>query len=1140
MDESGGTAGNGTGQTWGSKTTGARTVNGHSAANLATYGYLYNWYSVADTKGLCPNGWNVPSEAEWKTLTTFLGGEFVAGGKMKANETTYWNGANSGATNESGFSARPGGCRYNEGSFEERTAFFWSSSEFITSNAWLRYLNIFRSSADNDNYYKSLGASVRCLKDTSSIVSIPTLTTSAITAITTTSATSGGNITSEGGASITSRGVVWSTSTNPTITLTTKTSDGTGTGSFTSLLTNLTPKTTYYVRAYATNSAGTGYGNEITFTTTDSSSVMGIPCPGTPTVKDIDGNTYNTVQIGTQCWTKENLRVTKYRDGSVIPLDESGGTAGNGTGQTWSSRTTGARTVYGHNATNLATYGYLYNWYTVGDNKGLCPIGWHVPSDSEWTTLTTSLGGESVSGGKMKSIGISIWDSPNEGATNISGFSALPVGNRGSDGNFSRNRLMAFLWSATEDASTYNYYLIRHLFYQSSIMNRNNTSNSEGASVRCLKDTFSIVTIPTLTTTALTSITTTSVTAGGNITADGGTSIIARGVVWSTSTNPTIALTTKTSDGSGTGSFTSSLTNLTPKTTYFVRAYATNSAGTAYGNEISFITSDSSIVMGIPCPGTPTVKDIDGNTYNTVQIGTQCWTKENLRVSKYRDGTIIPLDESGGTNGDEFGEKWSIRTEGARTSLGNSVGIFQVFGYLYNWYTIENQKGICPVGWHSPNNKEWNILNEFLGGDFISGIKLKDTLFWNIDPNNISTNESGFSARPGGWRSSTGSFTKTNNGPPREGSFWSLSDTIDFYEFAWYRKVALTNNRFISEKQSKLAGFSVRCLKDTLSSVSIPTLTTTAITAITTTSATSGGNITSDGGASITGRGIVWSTSTNPTIALTTKTSNGTGTGSFTSTLTNLTPKTTYYVRAYATNSAGTGYGNEISFTTSDSSSVMGIPCPGTPTVKDIDGNVYNTVQIGTQCWTKENLRVTKYRDGSVIQFDESGGTTGNGTGQTWGNRTAGARTVYGHSAANLATYGYLYNWYAAVDSKGLCPSGWHLPSDAEWTMLTNYLGGESIAGGKMKFTGTTYWDSPNTGATNESGFSALPGGDRNTEGSFGNFIGYALFWSSTKITINFTSNYAWNRILYYDNGNVGRRSYYSKSSGASVRCLRD
>jgi uncharacterized protein (TIGR02145 family) len=305
----------------------------------------------------------------------------------------------------------------------------------------------------------------------------------------------------------------------------------------------------------------------------------------------------------------------------------------------------------------------------------------------------------------------------------------------------------------------------------------------------------------------------------------------------------------------------------------------------------------------------------------------------------------------------------------------------------------------------------------------------------------------------------------------------------------------------------------------TTDATDIPILKTNLVSTITSTSANIGGNITNDGGASITARGVVWSTNSNPTIALTTKTSNGSGTGSFSSTLTNLTPKTTYYVRAYATNSTGTGYGNEITFITSGSTNVMGIPCPGTPTVKDIDGNTYNTVQIGTQCWTKENLRVTKYSDGTVIPLDESGGPVGNGTGQTWSSRTTGARTVYGHSAGNLATYGYLYNWYAAIDKKGLCPSGWHVPFDGEWTTLITYLGGDRIAGGKMKSIGTTYWESPNTEVTNEGGFSVLPGGYRNYDGSFFNIRNFAFFWSATK----YDFNYAWSRELDSYNCSVYR-----------------
>jgi uncharacterized protein (TIGR02145 family) len=201
-------------------------------------------------------------------------------------------------------------------------------------------------------------------------------------------------------------------------------------------------------------------------------------------------------------------------------------------------------------------------------------------------------------------------------------------------------------------------------------------------------------------------------------------------------------------------------------------------------------------------------------------------------------------------------------------------------------------------------------------------------------------------------------------------------------------------------------------------------------------------------------------------------------------------------------------------------------------------------VQIGTQCWTKENLRVTKYSDGTIIPLDSSGGIVGNGAGETWLNRFTGARTIYAHSQSNLATYGYLYNWYAAkgvattgsTSYKNLCPTGWHVPSDGEWTNLTTYLGGESLAGGKMKSTGTTLWASPNTEATNESGFTVLPGGWRASEGSFDSIRFRSFFWSATEND----SGTAWYRGLFNSSGGVGRYGNYVEQGGFSVRCLRD
>ena len=220
-----------------------------------------------------------------------------------------------------------------------------------------------------------------------------------------------------------------------------------------------------------------------------------------------------------------------------------------------------------------------------------------------------------------------------------------------------------------------------------------------------------------------------------------------------------------------------------------------------------------------------------------------------------------------------------------------------------------------------------------------------------------------------------------------------------------------------------------------------PVLTTGNLYSITPTTAYCGGDITNDGGATVTARGVCWSTTQNPTIA-DSKTTDGTGTGTFTSAITGLTATTTYYVRAYATNSAGTSYGDELSFKTY------------TGTVPDIDGNVYNTVTIGTQVWMAENLKTTKYRNGDLI------GTTTPATLDISGESYTKYQWAYDGNESNVATYGRLYTWYAVTDTRNVCPTGWHVPTDAEWTTLTTFLGGESVAGGKLKETGTTHWAS--------------------------------------------------------------------------------
>jgi len=302
--------------------------------------------------------------------------------------------------------------------------------------------------------------------------------------------------------------------------------------------------------------------------------------------------------------------------------------------------------------------------------------------------------------------------------------------------------------------------------------------------------------------------------------------------------------------------------------------------------------------------------------------------------------------------------------------------------------------------------------------------------------------------------------------------------------------------------------------------VGLPIVSTTAVTDITDITANSGGDITSDGGAPITARGVCWSTSQAPTIS-DYKTTDGTGVGKFTSLLSDLSPNTTYYVRAYATNSKGTSYGSAISLTTLQEEIVGTFVDPR-------DKTEYSWVKIGNQVWMTENLKYLPSVGPDTI------------------SETEPYYYVYGYygtdvNAAKITesykTYGVLYNWKAALIS---CPKGWHLPSSVEWHQLVEYLGGEKIAGGKLKETDTTHWNSPNIGATDEIGFTALPGGN----GSNGNFYGIGKcgdWWSTT------VCNYGY---FHYPGSAMLLTILYSSTNaymvatamrnGSSVRCLRD
>ncbi len=610
-------------------------------------------------------------------------------------------------------------------------------------------------------------------------------------------------------------------------------------------------------------------------------------------------------------------------------------------------------------------------------------------------------------------------------------------------------------------------------------------TNKAGTCYGNLVSSNTQVSVPIVSTNTATSITATTATSGGNISFDGGGNITARGICFSTSQNPTTDLGTKTNDGSGDGSFSSNLTGLSPNTIYYVRAYATNSAGTAYGNQLSFTTQPvglavisttdaSAVTISSALSGGNITSDGGGNitargvVWSTIQNPTIALT------SKTVDGTGTGSFTSSltGLSPNLVYYVRAYATNSAGTAYGNQVS-FNTPAIVLPTLTTTLPTAIAT----SSASSGGNITSDGGGAITARGVVWSTIQNPTIALTTKTINGTG-----------TGSFTSNITG---------LSAGVTYYVRAY-----ATNS----------AGTAYGNQQTLTTNAVLATLTTAAISFITTSTASSGGNITSDGGGGISARGVCWSTSQNPTISLMTKTVDGTGAGSFTSNITGLSAGVTYYVRAYATNSAGTAYGNQQTLTTN---------------AVDVDGNTYTTVTIGTQVWMKENLKTSKYRNGSPIPT--------NLTDAAWNATTTGAYAIYNNNSTNNTIYGKLYNWYAVADPRGLCPTGWHVPSDAEWTTLEDFLGGSSVAGGQLKST-SALWTAPNTGASNSSGFSALPGGYCSSPSGYSNIALYGYWWSSTEL---FPTSDAWLRLLGNFNANSGRTTD-PKRNGFSVRCLRD
>jgi uncharacterized protein (TIGR02145 family) len=597
------------------------------------------------------------------------------------------------------------------------------------------------------------------------------------------------------------------------------------------------------------------------------------------------------------------------------------------------------------------------------------------------------------------------------------------------------------------------------------------------------------ISIPVVTTAAASSITGTTVISGGNVISDEGAAITTRGVCWSTSENPTVG-SSKTTDGSGLGPYTSSITGLSPSTIYYVRAYAINNQGIGYGPQVSFTTTsstDQGIVFN-PSLSYESVADVDGNVYKTIKIGAQYWMAENLKTTKYNDNSAIPFVISS--------NDWAALKTPGYCWYNNDLTNKANYGALYNWYTINTGK-LCPSGWNVPSSADWFSLIQY-SGDFIAGNNLRETgtAHW-ISPNSSSTNQYGFTALPGGARRYYGNFYDKG-----ESGYWwtSAVSNVDIYVNSSGASIFVNYEYF---------GYSVRCMRYTFNTV----VKTSEAIDVRCTSATLKGSVNANSLLSEVSFEYGTTTSYGSTIIAIQSPVNNYVSVDVGANLTGLEPGSTYHYRAKIINSEGTTYGDDFILVTPAS-------------VTDIDGNLYDTVKIGTQIWMKENLTTTKFNDGSNIPLITDD--------YTWSQLTTPGYCWYeNNEVAYKETYGALYNWYT-INTGKLCPIGWHIPSKAEWDNLIAYIGNNNY-GGKLKEIGFAHWRSPNTNATNVTRFTALPGGNRNYGGPFYSLYTIGGWWYSTE----YSATKGWQLNLFYDQGTISI-SNFNKQTGNSVRCVQD
>ncbi|GEM_PF-2929959 len=1035
------------------------------------YGRLYNFYAVTDTSGLAPEGWHIPTDAEWTILTNYLGGSSIAGGKLKETGLMNWNSPNTGATNETGFTALPGGSKDDGGEYYNMKSYgiYWSSTLAYNNYSWARYMNYNASNIYRNYYDKRWGLSIRCIKDdttnTGTVVDIdgnvyPTVKIGSVVwmarNLATTKFKDGTPIPEVNdwlewnGLSTVARCNYLNDENNvfltPTLTISPK---------------NITVLEGSMAIFMASSANATSY---IWETRVDSNSCW----------NEINGATQASYTIQS---TSNNMNNYQFR---CTAINEYG-----------SSNPSNAATlkVIPHTAITPIKYGYLYNCYVAADAGGLVEtdmalFGWKIPNRDDIFTLssyvdvtsTNTMFMSTFAGGRLKERGTEYWNDVNDVLE--------PNYNLNLRGNGYRSYVTGAFGGLKNTSTTYFIGLIEgnttyfNVFYAGSATNVYLFTSSHsnhfnfGVAIRLLR----------------------LATEAEQLLADG--TYVEPYIGNDLKTYRTVKIGTQVwlADNLAETKYRNgdTIPNVTDNSAW---AALTTGARCAYNNDESnvslpptFTLQPKKIAVWKDSTATFTISAQGATSYRweVSTNGGSNWSE----ISGATDTSYTTSATTIGMNSYQYRCK---AYNSAGLSTNSNAAILKVitsssftpikYGYLYNWYAVNDSRLIAPAGWHIPTYSEWVTLSNTLGGNAVSDHKLKEagTLHWNMDSG--STNESGFTAIPGGYRFENGGFnssrtnglywTSNNIERPNAECFTTQDGGIGMQEFPRNQgnsirciKDDTTNSGFVIDIDENVyptvkIGNQVWMARNLVvshynDSSSIPDVqNTTSWTAL---------NASATGARCAYNNDESYAVLKTPVISIQPQDA----------TVLEGSSATFKVSSSYATN-----YKWEISTNNGQTWTEITEGVELVWVSQTTNDGVY-TIPV-----TADSMNNYLYRCTAINEYIPSSLSD------------SAKLTVIPLSSVSPIKNGYLYNSNVISDSRGIVTSGWRVSTFLDWITLRNYLSSE-VAGDKIKETGFDYWNGPDSSATNEAMFNARGGGQRSgTNGVFSNLMELGIFQTS-------------------------------------------